>query len=69
MKLVKCLSNAELKEIINKPFITANEIRQVACCGKNKAYELYNQVKDKYKDSYLPTGMIPTKELLKILKM
>lgn len=61
----------ETLEIINKQWVDANDIRKLALCSRNKAFEIKRIIRNKLleKGYLLPTGYVPTVNVVEYLKI
>lgn len=71
MKTIKPLSASETLEILSRPYIKYSDIKKLACCGNKQANNLketmINNLKEK--NYYFPNGLIPTEEVIEVLKL
>ncbi len=69
MKRSKNLSANEILSLLETQWLGNKEIGLLACCGINKALEIRKKIEDKLKieNYYLPTGLVPTSEVIDFL--
>jgi len=64
------MTNIKLFNLITKPYVSNKEIKEIAECGINKANDIRKTIEKKYcQEMLLPRNKIPTKFLLKELKI
>ena len=74
MKIIPSLSAKDTLEILDKQWLTTNDLKKLACVGTNKVKELKKSIiemihKEDGDNYYLPSGQLPTDKVIKYLKI
>lgn len=66
---MKKINATETLNLISKQYADINDIKLLAQCGGNKAYEIKNKITEELKDWLLPKGSVPMSKLVEYLKI
>jgi len=73
MKIVKRLPAHEILKILENQWLTTKDIKNIACVGYTKASYIKNEIelkiKEKDKNYFLPSGLVPCKEVVEYLNL
>ena len=73
MRIVKRLSANEILKILENQWLTTKDIKDIACVGYTKASYIKNEIELKIKERdqnyFLPSGLVPSKEVVDYLNI
>lgn len=73
MRIVKRLSANEILRILENQWLTTKDIKDIACVGYTKASYIKNEIEIKIKERdqnyFLPSGLVPSKEVVDYLNI
>ncbi len=73
MRIVKRLSANEILRILENQWLTTKDIKDIACVGYTKASYIKNEIELKIKERdqnyFLPSGLVPSKEVVDYLNI
>ena len=71
MRVVSPLPACDLLELLSKPYIKNKDLKRIACCGENtvKRYREAMLLNLKEKNYYVPSGLIPTEEVIEFFNI
>ena len=73
MKIVKRLPAHEILKILENQWLTTKDIKDIACVGYTKATYIKNEIEFKIKERdqnyFLPSGLVPSKDVVEYLNI
>lgn len=73
MRVVERLPASEILKLLDKQWLTTNDIRQIASVGLANAIKIknkiINKILEKDKNYFLPKGLVPTSEVVDYLHL